>query len=81
MSKKRRKNPKDRRTVPTTNTKPLSRAEFERKLTRVIEGDPAADSEIRAFFGDLSSAMGIRVAVVHPHGIEMIRDPGSGETS
>ncbi|WP_169252849.1 hypothetical protein [Brevibacterium sp. 'Marine'] len=80
MSKKRRKSPKARRTVPTTKRKSLSRAEFERELTKVVEGDPGADSEVRAFFNDLSTAFGIRAAVVQPLGIEMIRDPGSSET-
>ncbi|AXK45934.1 hypothetical protein [Brachybacterium saurashtrense] len=80
MSKKRKRNQKFQRTVPTTKRNSLSRAEFERELTKVVEGDPTADPDVRAFFGDLSTAFGIRAAVVHPHGIEMIRDPGSSET-
>ncbi|WP_432789358.1 hypothetical protein QYM46_13605 [Brevibacterium sp. K11IcPPYGO002] len=80
MSKKRGRNHTVRRTVPTTKRKPLSQAEFERELTRVVEGDPTADPDVRAFFGDLSTALGIRAALMHPQGVEMLRDPEGNET-
>lgn len=79
MSKKRRKNPKARRAVTTNKRHPLSQAEFEREITKVVEGDPAADPDVRAFFDDLSATLGIKAAVSHPQGIEMIRGPGGGD--
>lgn len=80
MAKKRKRNQKIQRTVPTTGRKPLSRAEFERAISKAVEGDPAADPDVRAFFDDLSAAIGIKAALMHPQGVEMLRDPEGGET-
>lgn len=78
MSKKSRKN---RRTVPTARQQPMSRARFERELTKVVDGDPAADPEVRAFFDDFVDAMGVKAAVAQPRGIAMLRErPKDGET-
>lgn len=79
MPKKRKRNEKIRRTVPTTSRQPLSRVEFERELTKAVNGDPAADPDVRAFFDDLSEALGIKAAVMHPQGVEMLRDPDGGD--
>jgi hypothetical protein len=78
MGKKSRRN---RRTVPVARKQPMSRARFERELTKVVDGDPAADPEVRAFFNDFVAAMGVKAAVAHPRGIALLREhPEGGET-
>lgn len=77
MGKKSRKN---LRVEPTVRRQPMSRARFERELTKVVDGDPAADPEARAFFDDFVDAMGVKAAVAHPRGIALLREhPKSSE--
>lgn len=51
---------------------PLSRAAFEPGLTKVVNGVPDADENVRAFFDDMWAALGIEVAVARFDGIEVL---------
>lgn len=64
-------NRKDRR-AKRGPKQPLSRAAFERELTKVIDGDPTADPHVRDFFADLRQGLGIEVALPYKDGIEML---------
>lgn len=75
MGKKSRNN---RLTVPVARKQPMSREQFERELTKVVDGDPAADPEVRTFFDDFVAAMGVKAAVAHPRGIALLRERQKG---
>lgn len=53
--------------------KPLSRAQFERELTKVVDGDPTADPNVKAFWNQVFAAMGGKVAASHRDGVEVLR--------
>lgn len=51
---------------------PLTYAEFTKELTKVINGHPGADKTIAAFWNDTRAGLGVKTAVVHPAGIEVL---------
>jgi hypothetical protein len=66
---------KNRRNKPP---EPLNYSEFTRELTKAVEGDPSADESVRAFWDDTSQALGIKAALMHPKGVEVLRNDEEG---
>lgn len=58
---------------------PLTRAEFTKELTKVINGDPSADRTIAAFWNDTRAGLGVKTAVAGPDGIEVLRSTTKDE--
>lgn len=57
----------------------LSPDEFASELKKVIDGDPRADGTVQSFWESTSRAMGVRAAVMHPRGIEVLQENRNGE--
>ncbi|HNP58620.1 MAG TPA: hypothetical protein PK331_16655 [Gordonia sp. (in: high G+C Gram-positive bacteria)] len=58
-------------------TRPLSRAEFERELAAAVEGRPC-DRGVAQFWAEMSETLGVRAAAMTPAGIEMLRHTKGG---
>ncbi|QHN30785.1 hypothetical protein GII32_10695 [Gordonia amarae] len=52
---------------------PLGPAEFRRELRRAVDGDPAADPSVVAFWAQHVATTGIRAALPNDLGIEVLR--------
>lgn len=52
---------------------PMPRAQFERELIKVVDGGETADPSVKAFWDDLSVALGVRAALSASDGIELLR--------
>lgn len=59
--------------MPKTPKTPLTRAEFTKELTKVINGDPSADKAIAAFWNDTRVGLRAKTAMARPEGIEVLR--------
>ncbi|MGO1971619.1 MAG: hypothetical protein ACTH2Q_01545 [Propionibacteriaceae bacterium] len=57
----------------TRRWKPLSDADFRRELEKVVNGDPDADPGVQEFFEHIRVKHGIKVALPHPDGVEVLR--------
>ena len=58
---------------------PMPRAQFERELIKVVDGFQTADPSVKAFWDDLSVALGVRAALSTNDGIELLRSEGCAD--